>query len=58
MVTSSRSPPTTSRVTLARLRNAFSTSPAQASPVILRAPVRQLLQVGGTNGLLCDIRTL
>ena len=51
-------PPTTVRILLAHLRDAFSAPRTQASSIILRASLRQLLQVGGTDSLLCDIRNL
>lgn len=44
--------------TLARLHDASSAPCAQASPVVLRAPLRQLLQVGRADHLLRDIRDL
>jgi hypothetical protein len=54
----SRFPTATVRIAIARLRDAIPAFSTQTSPVILRSLIRQLLQVGGPDDLLCDIRNL
>lgn len=46
------------QIALACLRDVSSILRTQTSPVIFWPPLRQLLQIGGPDSLLCDIRNL